>query len=45
MNEKTRFKEIISILKNSNLIRGITPQKLCTTITKLGPTFITTRIL
>lgn len=40
MNEKTRFKEIISILKNSNLIRGITPQKLCTTITKLGPTFI-----
>ena len=40
MNEKTRFKEIISILKNSNLIRGLTPEKLCTTITKLGPTFI-----
>lgn len=40
MNERTRFKEIISILKSSDLIRGLTPQKLCTTITKLGPTFI-----
>lgn len=40
MNEKTRFREIISILKNSDLIRGFTPQKLCATITKLGPTFI-----
>lgn len=40
MNEKTRLKEIISILKNSNLIRGLTPQKLCNTIKQLGPTFI-----
>ena len=40
MNEKTRFIEIISILKNSALIRGFTPQKLCETIIKLGPTFI-----
>ena len=40
MNEKTRFIEIISILKNSALIRNFTPQKLCETIIKLGPTFI-----
>ena len=40
MNQKTRFKEIVSILKNSNLIGGITPEKLYTTISKLGPTFI-----
>lgn len=40
MNEKTRFIEIVSILKNSALIRGFTPQKLCETIIKLGPTFI-----
>ena len=40
MNEKTRFIEIISILKNSALIRDFTPQKLCETIIKLGPTFI-----
>lgn len=40
MNEKARFKEIVSILKESNIIGGITPEKVCTTITKLGPTFI-----
>lgn len=40
MGERARLKEIISILKNSGLIRGITPQKLCDTIVKLGPTFI-----
>lgn len=40
MGERSRLKEIISILKNSGLIRGITPEKLCDTIVKLGPTFI-----
>ena len=40
MGERARLKEIISILKNSGLIRGVTPQKLCDTIIKLGPTFI-----
>lgn len=40
MGERARLKEIISILKNSGLIRGVTPQKLCDTIVKLGPTFI-----
>lgn len=40
MNEKERLKEIISILKNSNLLSGITPEKVYDTISKLGPTFI-----
>lgn len=40
MNEKARFKEIVSILKNGNLIRGMSPQTLCDVIVKLGPTFI-----
>ncbi len=40
MNERTRFKEIISILKNSGLLKGITPKKLHDTMVKLGPTFI-----
>lgn len=40
MDEKTRFKEIVSILKESNLLTNRTPQNLCATITKLGPTFI-----
>ena len=40
MNEKARLKEIVSILKESNFIGGITPEKVCKTITKLGPTFI-----
>ncbi len=40
MNERMRFKEIISILKNSDLLIGITPKKLCDTISKLGPMYI-----
>ena len=40
MNEKARLKEIVNILKESNLLVGITPEKICKTITKLGPTFI-----
>ena len=40
MNEKARLKEIVSILKESNFLSGITPEKVCKTITKLGPTFI-----
>ena len=40
MNEKARFKEIVSVLKDSGLLRNITPIKLCNTIVKLGPTFI-----
>ena len=40
MNEKARLKEIVSILKESNFLGGITPEKVCKTITKLGPTFI-----
>lgn len=40
MDEKTRLKEIVSILKNSDLIKGITPEKVCITISNLGPTFI-----
>lgn len=40
MREKERLKEIITILKDSNLIRGITPEKLYNTLSKLGPTFI-----
>ena len=40
MNEKARLKEIVSILKESNFLSGITPEKVCMTITKLGPTFI-----
>lgn len=40
MNEKARLKEIISVLKDSNLISGITPEKVYLTISKLGPTFI-----
>ncbi len=43
MNEKERLKEIIAILKDSDLLKGITPQKVVNTITKLGPTFIKLR--
>ena len=35
-----RFSEIISILKNSGLINGVTPEKLVVTFEKLGPSFI-----
>ena len=35
-----RFNEIFKILKNSGLTSGITPEKLCDTLEKLGPTFI-----
>ena len=40
MNERTRLKEIVEILKESNLIKDFTPEKLNRTLTKLGPTFI-----
>ena len=40
MDEKTRFKEIVKILKESNLISNRTPENVCKTISKLGPTFI-----
>ena len=40
MNEKERLKEIIHILKESNILNGITPEKFCNIIEKLGPTFI-----
>lgn len=40
MDEKTRLKEIVSILKESDFLSGINPEKVCTTISKLGPTFI-----
>ena len=33
MNEKARLKEIVSILKESNFLGGITPEKVCKTIT------------
>ena len=32
MDEKTRLKEIVSILKNSDLIKGITTENVCITI-------------
>lgn len=35
-----RFNEILKILKESHLVNGMTPEKLCDTIEKLGPTFI-----
>ena len=35
-----RFNEIIRILKDSHIVNGMTPEKLCETIEKLGPTFI-----
>ena len=35
-----RLNEIISILKNSGLLNGITPEKLVITLEKLGPSFI-----
>ena len=40
MDEKARLKEIVSILRESKLIGGFSPEKVCQTITKLGPTFI-----
>ena len=40
MNERQRFKEIITILKENNIVNGITPERLCLIFTKLGPTFI-----
>ena len=43
MNEKQRLKEIIDILKESNILEGISPEKLINVISKLGPTFIKLR--
>ena len=40
MNEKQRLKEILAILRRNNLLSGITPEKFCTVIEELGPTFI-----
>jgi ubiquinone biosynthesis protein len=40
MDEKKRLKEIIKILKDSNILNGITPSKFCNIIESLGPTFI-----
>ena len=45
MNEKARLKEIVSILKESNFIGGITPEKVCKTITKLEPLTISKGLL
>lgn len=36
----SRLKQIITILKDSDLASGMTPQKLYKTLEKLGPTFI-----
>lgn len=35
-----RFNEIIRVLRNNNLISGLTPEKLYKTFEELGPTFI-----
>ena len=35
-----RLNEVIRIIKDSGLINGITPKKLCDTIERLGPTYI-----
>ena len=40
MNEKERLKEILSVLKDSNILSGVTPEKIYDIISKLGPTFI-----
>lgn len=39
-NNFARFNEIVRILKDSHLVNGMTPDRLCDTIEKLGPTFI-----
>ncbi len=36
----TRFKQILKIIKQSDIIHGLTPEKLYDMIVKLGPTFI-----
>lgn len=40
MNEKERLKEIISVIKESNILSGVTPDKVYDLVSKLGPTFI-----
>ncbi|MEE3343188.1 MAG: AarF/UbiB family protein [Bacilli bacterium] len=40
MNEKDRLKEILSVLKNNNILGGLTPSKLYKIMEELGPTFI-----
>lgn len=40
MNEKERLKEMLAVLRDSNIINGITPEKLYTILSRLGPTFI-----
>lgn len=39
-NNLHRFNEIFKVLKDSGLASGVTPEKLCNTLEKLGPTFI-----
>ena len=39
-NNLGRFHEILKVLKENDLLRGVTPAKLCHTLEQLGPTFI-----
>lgn len=40
MNEKQRLIDIITILKNNNILSGLNPQKLVKILEELGPTYI-----
>ena len=39
-NERTRLREILSIIRKHNIITGITPEKLRSVLEDLGPTYI-----
>ncbi|MCX4361577.1 ABC1 kinase family protein [Mucispirillum schaedleri] len=39
-NERTRLREILSIIRKHNIITGITPEKLRSILEDLGPTYI-----
>ena len=39
-NERTRLREILSILKKHNIFSGVTPEKVRLILEELGPTYI-----
>ena len=38
--QHSRLAEIVDVLRRNEIVRGLTPEKLCTILEELGPTFI-----
>ena len=38
--QRKRLNEIVEVLRRNEIVRGMTPDKLCAVMEELGPTFI-----